>query len=32
MENYSQEQPINVGYGENLSIGDLALLIKEVDG
>jgi GDP-L-fucose synthase len=32
MENYSQEQPINVGYGEDLSIGDLALLIKEVDG
>jgi GDP-L-fucose synthase len=32
MDNYSEGRPINVGYGEDLSIGDLALLIKEVVG
>lgn len=32
MENYSGNQPINIGTGEDLSIGDLARLIKKVIG
>jgi len=32
MENYSDPQTINVGFGEDLSILDLAYLIKEVVG
>lgn len=32
MDNYSEEQFINIGVGDDLSIKDLALLIKEVIG
>ncbi len=32
MEAYSQDQFINIGVGEDLSIGSLALLIKEIVG
>jgi GDP-L-fucose synthase len=32
MENYSEEQFINVGYGSDVSIRDLALLIKAIVG
>lgn len=32
MENYSQEQHLNVGTGEDLSIGDLALKIADIVG
>ncbi len=32
MENYSDEQIINVGVGEDISIKDLALLVKEIVG
>lgn len=30
MENYSEGQPINVGFGSDLSIKELALLIREI--
>ncbi|WP_099367016.1 GDP-L-fucose synthase [Sphingobacterium sp. 1.A.4] len=32
MENYDEEQFVNIGVGEDISIKDLALLIKEVVG
>ena len=32
MENFSQSGPINVGFGEDISIRDLALLIRDVVG
>jgi GDP-L-fucose synthase len=32
MENYSSEKTINVGFGEDLSIKDLALMVKDVVG
>ena len=32
MENFSQSGPINVGFGEDISIRDLALLIREIVG
>ena len=32
MENFSQPGPINVGFGEDISIRDLALLIREIVG
>jgi len=32
MENYDNPQLINIGTGEDLSIGDLALLVKEIVG
>jgi len=32
MENYDEEQFVNIGVGEDISIRDLALLIKEVVG
>ena len=32
MENYNEEGPINAGMGEDISIKDLALLIKKVTG
>lgn len=32
MENYSEKPFVNVGYGEDISIGDLALVIKEIIG
>lgn len=32
MENYSQEQHLNVGTGEDLSIGDLALKVADIVG
>jgi GDP-L-fucose synthase len=32
MQNYSEAEFINVGYGEDLSIKDLALLIKDLVG
>ena len=32
MNNYSEEQFVNIGSGEELSIHDLALMIKEVVG
>ena len=32
MENYSEAQTINVGFGEDLTINDLAHLVKEVVG
>jgi GDP-L-fucose synthase len=32
MENYNEEQLVNIGTGEDLSIGDLALLIQKIVG
>jgi len=32
MKNYNEKPFVNVGYGEDISIGDLALLIKEIVG
>lgn len=32
MENYNEKPFVNVGFGEDISIGDLALLIKEIVG
>jgi GDP-L-fucose synthase len=32
MENYNEEQLVNIGTGEDLSIGDLAKLIKDIVG
>ncbi len=32
MENYSDDQTMNVGYGEDITIKDLALTIKEIVG
>jgi len=32
MKNYNEKPFLNVGYGEDISIGDLALLIKEIVG
>ena len=32
LKNYSEEAPINLGYGKDLTIADLARLIKEVVG
>ena len=32
MENFSQPGPINVGFGEDISIRDLALLVRDVVG
>jgi GDP-L-fucose synthase len=32
MQHYNEEGPINIGKGEDISIGDLALLIKEITG
>lgn len=32
MENYNDEQLVNIGTGEDLSIGDLAILIKDIVG
>ncbi len=32
LENYSEEQFVNVGYGEDISIGDLAKLVKKIVG
>lgn len=32
LEKYDSEEPINIGYGEDISIGDLALLISDIIG
>ena len=32
MDNYSGQKPINVGYGEDISIEKLALLVKDITG
>lgn len=32
MDNYNQSEVINIGYGEDISIKDLALLIKDIVG
>ncbi len=32
MENYNSEEIINVGVGEDLTIGDLALIVLEIVG
>lgn len=32
MKNYSDRQPINIGFGEDISIKDLAMLVKNVLG
>lgn len=32
MENYDEEQLVNIGTGEDLSIGELALMIKDIVG
>lgn len=32
MLNYNEKEPINIGYGEDISIKELALLIKEIVG
>jgi GDP-L-fucose synthase len=32
MENYNDAQLVNIGTGEDLSIGDLAMMIKDIVG
>lgn len=32
LQNYSEEEPINIGYGEDLSIANLAALVAEIIG
>lgn len=32
LEKYDSEEPINIGYGEDISIGDLAFLISDIIG
>jgi GDP-L-fucose synthase len=32
MKNYNEEEPVNIGTGEDISIGELALIVKEITG